>query len=86
MTRRTPEVIVSDYLSMFVGDDAPTSKWLPNAQVIMNFLADEGYVIVSRDDLREVLDGIAQDGLGSWANAAERLCAALTDPRPEGTA
>ncbi len=50
MSTRNPEAIIADYLATFVGDDNPREHWLPNAQIIINWLRDEGWVIVNEPE------------------------------------
>lgn len=46
---RTPIEILADWISGFVGDDKPVEAWEPDAQIIVEWLADEGYQITRTD-------------------------------------
>lgn len=50
MSQRTPEEIISNFLSDFVGDNSPKSYWYFDAKAIVNWLKDEGWEIVRIKD------------------------------------
>jgi phosphoserine phosphatase len=46
---RTPVDIIADWISNFAGDDKPVEEWLPDAEVLLGWLRDEGYSVVKEE-------------------------------------
>lgn len=57
---QTPEAILCDYLSMFVGDDHAPDYWTPAAKTMLTWLAEEGWQLCSSSEHQA--DSTAADG------------------------
>lgn len=52
---RDPRQVIADYLATFVGDDHSADHWLPNADVIISWLRDDGWAIAPVKPMAEVV-------------------------------